>query len=159
MTRSPSILFALMLLVACTRKNENAVPPPLRRNLPRVPVRPAPPVVLDLDVQTILPDASEEPVDAGGRTIMGPGIRAVILPNRQIELHTTDQWDGGIHQTYENCSFLRNALPSLRRTVSAERYAVLVRVCGDVRPGEVAASASPVRPALPVRPAPVRPAP
>ena len=161
MTRSPSVLFALVLLAGCVRKTERtATPPALRADVPRVDVQVAPPIILDLDVQTILPDAPAEPVDAGGRTLMGPGIRAVILPNRQIELYTTDLWDGGVRQTYENCTFLRNALPSLRRTVSAERYALLVRVCGEVRPGEVAPPAGPavVRPA-PARPAPARPAP
>lgn len=116
---------------------------PLRMDVPAARPLPPPPPPLALDLQPV-------GVDSGSsRTLEGPGIRVVLRPDRQVEVHSTDRWDGGVNELYESCAFMRTSLPALRRTLSEERVAVLVRACGDVRPGERP-------PALPSRPVPAR---
>jgi hypothetical protein len=104
---------------------------------------PPPPPPLTLDLRPV-------GVDSGSsRTLEGPGIRVVLRPDRQVEVHSTDRWDGGVNELYESCAFVRTSLPALRRALSQERVAVLVRACGEPNPGERP-------PALPSRPTPAR---
>jgi hypothetical protein len=153
--RSVLVLALLALLAGCDRRSAptgrssssaREVPMPLRMDVPPARTPPPPPPPLELDLQPV-------GVDSGSsRTLEGPGIRVVVRLDRQVEVHTTDRWDGGVDELYESCAFVRTSLPALRRALSEERVAVLVRACGDVRPGERP-------PALPSRPAPARPAP
>lgn len=152
LTRSLRSLLVLALLAGCDRRSAptgrsssspREVPLPLRMDVPpaRTPPPPPPPLVLDLQPVG---------VDSGSsRTLEGPGIRVVLRRDRQVEVHSTDRWDGGVNELYESCAFVRTSLPALRRALSAERVAVLVSACGDARPGERP-------PALPSRPAPAR---
>lgn len=105
----------------------------------------------------------------GGRVYEADGITATVRRDGYVHIVTTDRWSGAYDQTYESCSFVKNALPTLQRTLSEENAAFLQGVCGEAsdlspevlrliqsrrgaRPG-----AGPARPA-PARPAAARPA-
>lgn len=93
-------------------------------DVPRVRLPSLPASTSDVDAQTF-------PADTGSTsTFEGPGIRVVVRPDRQVEVHTSDRWDGGVDEVYESCVL------ALRRALSEERVAVVVEACGPPRPGE-----------------------
>lgn len=98
----------------------------------------------------------------GGRVYEADGITATVRRDGYVHIVTTDRWSGAYDQTYESCSFVKNALPTLQRTLTEENAAFLQGVCGeasDLSPEvlRLIQSRRGARPG-PARPAPARPA-
>ncbi len=163
MTRASLLLVVLPLIASCKR------PDPPRRDA-GVPIPPAireirdhnpdaahpvlvPPVAVDSGLPAI-PVADVITFDNGQapeQTFEGPGVRVVVGVDGMVTVRATDLWDGGFEQPYESCVFVRNALVQLRRSLPPASVEVVVRACGDARPGE---RVPVLRPAP--RPAPAR---
>ncbi len=99
----------------------------------------------------------------GGHVYESEGITATVRRDGYVHVVTTDRWNGRYDQTYESCSFVKNALPTLQRTLTEENAAFLQGVCGeasDLSPEvlRLIQSRRGVRPGA-ARPAPARPAP
>ena len=77
-------------------------------------------------------------------------------PNGQIRIAGKDRWAHPFDTTYESRDFLRNALPILERSLSADQIAALRKEAGPA-PG-AADDAKPTSAAVP-KPAPAAPAP
>lgn len=106
----------------------------------------------------------------GGRVYEAEGITVTVRRDGYVHVVTSDRWSNHYDQLYESCSFVKNALPTLQRTLSDENSAMLQGICGEAadlspetlrlisqrRPARANAVAA--RPG-PARPAPSRPAP
>lgn len=144
MTRALLLAITLPLVASC-QKNESprdarpALPPALRNlDAARPPVPEiaeavdAVPSVPIADVVVVTPDAGATPA----RTFEGPGVSVSVGASGDVTLRATDIWDAAVDQTYESCVYVRNALPQLRRSLPAPVVEVVVRACGNARPGE-----------------------
>jgi len=144
MTRALLLLVVLPLVASCKRaepRRDAEVPAPLAlRNrpgvAPQVPAAPA--VVVDsglpgyvlADVVTF--DNGQGPA----QTFEGAGTTVTIDAHGMVTVRSTDIWDAGFEQPYESCVFVRNALGQLRRSLPPASVEVIVRACGEPRPGE-----------------------
>jgi|JI10StandDraft_1071094.scaffolds.fasta_scaffold63548_4 hypothetical protein len=144
MTRALLLLVALPLVASChradARRDAGATPLPLAlRNRPAAPsAAPTPPVAVDsglpgyvlADVITF--DNGQRPA----QTFEGPGASVVVGTDGTVTVRSPDVWDGGFEQAYESCVFARNALVQLRRSLPPASVELIVRACGEPRPGE-----------------------
>ena len=87
-----------------------------------------------------LPNAARTPprapADAGPprQVVQVPGLRITRLSNGEVEMVGTDIWGGAINTTYQDCTYYRNALPVVRRSLPPAQAAVLTRVCTGTTP-------------------------
>lgn len=156
MTRALLLLVALPLVASCQQsqpRRDAGLPlaPALRNFNPDAP-RPRIPEIAE-DAGPGMPVADVVTLDNGAvpaQTFEGPDTRVTIGTTGEVTVRATDLWDGGFEQTYESCAYVRNALVQLRRSLRAPSVEVLVRACGNARPGE---RVPVLRPAPPARPA------
>lgn len=89
------------------------------------------------------------PTDPAANT---PAIDITSSPNGQIRIAGKDRWNHPFDTTYESRDFLRNALPILERSLSADQIAALRKEAGPA-PADDANSKSAAVP----KPAPAAP--
>ncbi len=157
MTRALLLLVVLPLVASChradARRDAGGVVPPALRNRPATLPPPAAPTAVDSGLPGyVLADViTLDNGQAPAQTFEGPGVRVSIGTDDMVAVRATDVWDAGFDQTYESCLYVRNALGQLRRTLPPASVEVLVRACGEARPGERAPTVGAGR-----RPAPAR---
>ena len=76
-----------------------------------------------------MPIASAQPHKPGDRVDVD-GIVVTFLDGGMIGLSGRDKWGNSLDTTYENSEFLRNALPVLERSITAEQLAGLRALVG-----------------------------
>jgi hypothetical protein len=73
-----------------------------------------------------------EPVPVAPLTpkeVKGEGIIIRLQADGQVSLKTEDLWKAKVDTTYSDCTFYRNAIPTLERQLSPERAALLKQIC------------------------------
>ncbi len=99
-------MLIVMLIAACTRKQDRAAPAP---------------------VETTKPSGAG-PKRGGPIDVHGIAVR--FLEDGTVEIAGTDRWGNGIDTKFENVDYFRGSIPVLERSVTAEQAAGLRRVAG-----------------------------
>ena len=145
MTRTLTIAALLVVATACNRSREPARPTPAAHSpapahesvpVPPRPDRLAPPpdfaAIEEGDAASGATDASAE--SPRPRVIEGHGMHVEVHDDGTVEVRGNDLWDASVVTVYESCEFARAAIPTLRRSLGADRVEAVVSACGDFDP-------------------------
>ena len=117
----------VFLLIGCGE--EEAAPPPAA-----APVEPSVQLPIRNEAE---PEQAAEPSSPAPEDVAG--LQVTIAPEGTIRVAGADRWGADISTTYESWQYLRDAMPTLERSITPEQVTALRAFVDEHAPPEAAA--------------------